>query len=251
MQSLYEKKYMQEQKKIEEEIVTKTNKSIFQNLFSFTFSSKKKSVAESKKMTVERDMKEKIIVKQQKELLIENIAAKIKTNMCILCHGFNPELVDALRKSAQEGKKVNVLMTEQPLSELGCFYAKNLMKEKMFIDFYPAAAARQAVKQTDCVFLKGEMITPTKIVTEMGGELLAELAFQKNIPVYITTLSNSVDQKGNLKETHFIKKQKIAGSHYFFRHQFEQINPLLISAIISEKGVHAHDVFIELATKKK
>ena len=124
-------------------------------------------------------------------------------------------------------------------------FVKKLIKQGVFVEWFPVSAARQALKNADVVVLGAEAVTSDKVVTEMGGELFSELAVQRGIPVFAVASSfqfhNSID----------VRVLRNSNSAVCFRHVFEKVNPSLITGIISEKGVHEPSVFVSIMQKKQ
>lgn len=211
----------------------------FKNIFSFVFAGKSSKVLKTKEIVVKNCNIAQITLRQQKESIQHNLASKIKNNSCVLVHGLNQEITGALLQSVQKGKKCRVLLAQSPFSAARNSFVKKLMKNSVVVEWFPSAAARQALKKSDLVVISAEAITPEKVVSEMGGELFAELAAQKGVPVFAVASSYQFH--------HSIDLNSLRGNMQAFgaKHIFEKVQPALITGIISEKGVHSHSVFVD------
>lgn len=218
------------------------------NVFSFIFSEKPSELKIAKELLVRKCNIAQIMLRQNHEKVIDFIENKIKNNSRILAHGNNVELFSAIKKAGDSGKKVNLFVVDSPFSNLGKEYLK-LAKSNVSLKFCPFAALRQALKNVDFVVISAEAITPNKIISEMGSELIAEQAHKKNIPVYAVSSTWNFHKNFEILSLNTIKKNYLEGTHSFFEHKFEQISPSLISGIISEKGNYNHDAFIHLIEK--
>ncbi len=211
------------------------------NFFSFVFSGKSFSNNKSKEFVVRNSNIVQALLRQNNEKIKWNIYSKIKNNTNIFVYGLNVNITNALVHAENSNKKFKVMLTNSPFSKSCNEFVKFLLKNHVFVEWCPVNAVRQALKKTDIVIIGAEAVTPEKIITEMGGELFAELAFQRNVPVFAVASSFQFHKIIDLN----ILKKSVNSSP--FKQVFEKINPSLISGVISEKGVHEHSVFIDMS----
>ncbi|GEM_PF-6063488 len=235
-------------KEIEEGIIKTQKVPHIKNVFSFVFSEKPFELKAAKELFVRKCNIAQIMLRQNHEKTIDFIANKIKNNSRILAHGNNFELFSAIQKASADGKKVTLFVVDSPFSDLGKEYSK-LTKLNVSLKFCPFAALRQVLKQVDFVIISAEAITQNKIISEMGSELIAEQAHKKNIPLYVVSSAWNFHKEFEISSLNTIKKNYLEGTHSFFEHKFEQISPVLISGIISEKGNYNHNAFVNLIEK--
>ncbi|MBI4145037.1 hypothetical protein HY493_02420 [Candidatus Woesearchaeota archaeon] len=111
--------------------------------------------------------------------------------------------------------------------------------------WYPDVAARAALQDADLIILSCDVVASDSIVAPAGSELLAELAHNRALPVYVLAQGLQYDPQAG---THM---HKLSGSvpNPFVRNVyqaiFEHIDPALVTGIISEFGVHPHAHFLE------
>lgn len=210
------------------------------NFFSFVFAEKSSDVLKTKEKVVRNCNIAQIIIRQNKERMQDNIASKIKNNSSVLVHGLNQEITNALLQSVQQGKKCKVFLTQSPFSASRNVFVKKLMQNDIVVEWFSAAAARQVLKNSDLVMLCADAVTPEKVVSAMGGELFAELAAKRGVPVFAVAFSYMFH--------HDVNMNSLRGNMQVFgaKHVFEKVQPSLITGIISEKGVHSHAVFVDV-----
>tara|TARA_Y100000310_G_C20663835_1_gene806342 strand:+ start:1265 stop:2185 length:921 start_codon:yes stop_codon:yes gene_type:complete len=179
-------------------------------------------------------------------------ANKIRDGMIIFTHCHSSTVMGILRKAKQMGKRFEVHNTEtRPLFQ-GRITAKELSKLKIPVTHYVDSAMRLAIKDADLVLLGADAITSEKAINKIGSEIVAELAKKYDIPVYVCCNSWKFDYKtifgfGEELEVREAKEiwKSSPKSVKIVDYAFEKIDLGLITAIISETGVHRPSVFIE------
>lgn len=111
--------------------------------------------------------------------------------------------------------------------------------------WYPDVAARAALNDADLVIIPCNVIAPDAIVAPVGSELLAELAHNRALPVYVLAQGMQYDPHADdrMPELQGYSPKSIVRNAYVAR--FERITPSLVTGIISEFGVHPHTHFVE------
>lgn len=167
----------------------------------------------------------------------------IKNNDVIFTHCHSTNVVNALIYAKKKGKKFEVYNTEtRPLYQ-GRKTARQLRKAKipvtMFVDsaLGVALSKEQGTKKADKVFLGADAIMRKGIINKIGSEVIARIAKQEKIPVYViadswkSTKKNIPIEKRKLNEVwdNAPKKIKIVNP------AFEFVPRKYITRIISEK----------------
>ena len=177
---------------------------------------------------------------------VESGVLKISEGSSVATNGNNPLVRDIL--FAAKSKKISVHVTE---SGQGRQLAHYLASKGMNATLYPDAAARLALRESDILLLGCTVITPTTIIAPMGSELLAEIARNESIPVYVAAVGMQFDphaEKNVKKLQGFAPRQVQRDPATGITHnksKFEFIDPEIINGIISELGIYDHRRFVE------
>lgn len=128
---------------------------------------------------------------EAQEKINKFILELIKKNDVIFTHCHSTNVINALIYSKKKGKIFEVYNTEtRPLFQ-GRKTAKELRKEgikvTMFVDsaLGVALSKEQGTKKVDKVFLGADALLRKGIVNKIGSEVIARIAKQEKIPVYI------------------------------------------------------------------
>jgi ribose 1,5-bisphosphate isomerase len=191
---------------------------------------------------------------------INNYALKlIKKGDVIFTHCRSTNVVNALIYARKKGKKFEVYNTEtRPLfqgrktaSEL----RKTGIKVTMFVDsaLGVALSKEQGTKKADKVFLGSDALTKKGVINKIGSEVIAQIAKNNKIPVYIvadswkyTSKIPPMEQRG-LKEIWDRAPKNIKTKNP----AFEFVPKKYIKAIVSELGVLSYDKFLKKVKKQK
>jgi ribose 1,5-bisphosphate isomerase len=190
--------------------------------------------------------------------IIEIGKRKIRNGSVIFTHCHSSTVMKILIQAKKEGKQFIVHNTEtRPLYQ-GRITAKELSDNGIEVIHYVDSAARIALKEADLLLIGAEAITSEgKVVNKIGSELFAETAERFGVPVYCCTHAWKFDPKTihgfeeeielrNEKEVWDKPPKHVKISNY----AFEQVDPSLISGIISELGIYRTPVFIEEVKRK-
>ena len=184
----------------------------------------------------------------------KNVLRLIRNNNVIFTHCRSTNVVNALIYARKIGKRrFEVYNTEtRPLFQ-GRKTAKELKKAgipvTMFVDsaLGVALSEEQGTEKADKVFLGADEITKNGVINKIGSELVAQIAKNNKIPVYIiadswkfTKEKIPVEQR-ELDEVldRAPKKIKIKNP------AFEFVPKKYIRAIISELGVLSYSAFLK------
>lgn len=174
------------------------------------------------------------------ELKTHIVASKlIKNGSKVFTHCHSSTVVNTLKYAKKQGKKFEVLNTETRPRFQGRKTSKDLTKLKIKHTHYVDSAADQALEQADIVFLGSDMITPKgEVANKIGSEMIAKLAKQHKVPVYILTSTWKYSPK-KLKIEQRNPKEVWNKKNKYLKIKnpaFELIHPKYIRAIISGLG---------------
>jgi len=176
----------------------------------------------------------------------------IKNNDVIFTHCHSTNVINALIYSKKKKKNFEVYNTEtRPLFQ-GRKTARELRKAKIkvtqFIDsaLGVALSKEQATRKVDKVFLGADALLKKGIINKIGSEVIAQVAKNQKIPVYIIadswkfTKKNVPIEQRKLNEVwnNAPKNIKIKNP------AFEFVPKKYIKAIISELGILSYDNFL-------
>jgi translation initiation factor 2B subunit (eIF-2B alpha/beta/delta family) len=182
----------------------------------------------------------------------------IKSGDTIFTHCHSTNVTGALINAKKKKKKFEVYNTEtRPLFQ-GRKTARELKKEgikvTMFVDsaLGIALSDEQGTEKADKVFIGADAITRKGVINKVGSELVAQVAKNQNIPIYVIadswkfTKSNPPIEQRKLNEVwdQAPKKIKIKNP------AFEFVPKKYIKGIVSEFGVLSYDKFIEQNNKR-
>ncbi|MBU3907405.1 MAG: hypothetical protein KKA64_04115 [Nanoarchaeota archaeon] len=190
--------------------------------------------------------------KDAQDKINKNILKLIKNNDVIFTHCHSTNVINALIYAKKHSKKFEVYNTEtRPLFQ-GRITAKELkkagIKVTMFIDsaLGIALGKKQGTKRADKVFLGADAITKKGIINKIGSEVIAQIAKNEKIPVYIIadswkfTNSNVPLEQRDLNEV-----WDRAPKHIKIKNPaFEFVQKKYIKAVVSEYGILSYDKFL-------
>ena len=177
----------------------------------------------------------------------------IKNNSVIFTHCHSTNVINSLIYAKKHGKKFEVYNTEtRPLFQ-GRKTAKELAKARikitMFIDsaLDDALSGKQGARKPNIVFLGADALLKNGVINKIGSELIAKIAKQIKIPVYIVADSwkfskNKIPlEQRNLKEVwdNAPKNIKIKNP------AFEFVDKKYISGIVTESGFMKYEKFVK------
>lgn len=183
---------------------------------------------------------------------IAKLGAKlIESGMLVYTHCHSNTVMRIFLEAKKQGKKFKVNCTEtRPLYQ-GRLTAAQLAKARIPVTLYIDSAARVALKKADIAFFGCDAITSTKIYNKIGSEMIAIMAKQRNVPLYVATDSWKFDAKAIYGVEERIEMRNIKEIWHnppkgvkILNPAFEKIDPQLVTAIISELGLFMRKSFI-------
>src|SRR3989338_6067712 len=199
------------------------------------------------KMAQKKISKEKILkhFDKSQEKINEDVFKLIKNNKVIFTHCHSTNVVNALIYAKKKGKKFEVYNTEtRPLFK-GRKTAEELrkagIKTTMFID----SALGVALKDADLVFLGADALLKNGIINKIGSGIIARIAKQDKIPVYIVADSwKFTKNKISIEQRSLNEVWDKAPENIKIKNPaFELVNKKYISKIVSEIGVMKYSDF--------
>ena len=192
------------------------------------------------------------------ESIIPKIGAKkIHSKKIIFTHCHSSSVVSILKEAKKQKKTFEVHNTETRPMLQGRKTAKELSKMGIKVHHFVDSGARLALKKADLMLIGCDAITAEgKVINKIGSEMMAEVAEKHNTQVYVCTDSWKFDPKTIFGFDVEIEKRQSKEiwknppkNVKIYNYAFEQINPDLITGIISELGVHSPDNFVREVTK--
>lgn len=170
----------------------------------------------------------------------KNVLKVIKNNSKIFTHCHSTNVVNALIYAKKHGKKFEVFNTEtRPLYQ-GRRTAKELSKAKIKTTLITDLEIHEFLKNTDAVFLGSDALLKNgDIINKIGSAMIAELAKNHKIPVYIIADSWKFSSKDvKIEERTYKEVWKNAPREIKIKNlAFETVPSKQIKAIISELGI--------------
>ena len=183
----------------------------------------------------------------------KNILKVIKNKEVIFTHCHSTNVVNALIYAKKKKKKFEVYNTEtRPLYQ-GRKTARELRKSKikvtMFVDSAVGVALsnKQGTKKVKKIFLGADALTKKGIVNKIGSGIIARIAKEEKIPVYIVadswkfTKSKVPREQRKLNEIWDSAPKNIKIKNP----AFEFVNKKYITGIITELGVMKYREFVK------
>ncbi len=175
----------------------------------------------------------------------------VKNNDIIFTHCHSTNVVQALIYAKKNGKKFQVYNTEtRPLFQ-GRKTAKELRKAKikvmMFVDsaFGIALEGKQGIKKTTKVLLGADALLKNGIINKIGSGVIAQIAKNNKIPVYIIADSWKYTNKKIPLENRALNEiwNKAPKDIKIQNPAFEFVHKKFINKIITELGVLNYEEF--------
>ena len=184
------------------------------------------------------------------ERINQNVMKVIKNNSKIFTHCHSTNVLNALIYAKKKGKKFSVFNTEtRPLYQ-GRKTAKELSKANIKTTLITDLEINEFLKNTDAVFLGSDALLKNgDIINKIGSAMIAELAFNHRIPVYIIADSWKFSSKDvKIEERTYKEIWKNAPRGIKIKNlAFERVPSNHIKAIISELGILKPKDFVRKA----
>ncbi|MBW2967190.1 hypothetical protein KY362_01760 [Candidatus Woesearchaeota archaeon] len=196
--------------------------------------------------------------KDSKEKIVEYGQQKIKDGNVVYTHCHSGTVTGVIIAAAKQGKHVEVHNTETRPRFQGRVTSTELAKAGIPVVHYVDAAARFALKKADIMLIGADAITSEgKVINKVGSELIAEAASHYGVPVYVCTNSWKFDPETVFGFEEPIEK-RFAGEVWekppcgvrIDNFAFEQVDPKLISGVVTELGVFKPQALVTVMQKK-
>ena len=177
----------------------------------------------------------------------------IKRDNVVFTHCHSTNVVNFLINSKKKGKKFEVYNTEtRPLLQ-GRKTAKDLAKAKikvtMFIDsaLDDVLSGKQGAKKPNLIFLGADALLKKGIINKIGSELIAKIAKQNKIPVYVIADSWKFSKKRiPLEQRNINEVWDNAPKNIKIKNPaFEFVDKKYISGIVTEFGLMKYEKFVK------
>jgi len=181
------------------------------------------------------------------EKINKQVLKIIKNSDVIFTHCHSTNVIQSLIYAKRKRKKFQVYNTEtRPLYQ-GRKTAKELSRAKIKVTHFTDNALGEALDKVDKIFLGADALTKKGIINKIGSELIARIAGQNKIPLYIiadswkfTKKSVSIEQRSlNEVWNQAPKLVKIKNP------AFEFVPKKYITKIITELGVLSYENFLK------
>ncbi len=182
----------------------------------------------------------------------KSILSLIKNKNIIFIHCHSTNVIKSLIYCKKKGKNFEVYNTEtRPLFQ-GRKTAKDLASSKIKITMSVESAiddvlsGEQGFKKPNFVFLGADALLKEGIINKIGSELIAKIALQNKIPVYIIADSWKFTKARISLEQRDINEvwDKAPKGVKIKNPAFEFVNKKYISGIITEFGLMKYDKFV-------
>lgn len=189
---------------------------------------------------------------QTQDKINKSILKLIKTNDVIFTHCHSTNVINALINAKKKKKKFEVYNTEtRPLFQ-GRKTARELKRAGIKVTMFTDAALGVALskegktKKTDKVFLGADAITKKGVINKIGSEVIAQIAKNQKIPVYIIADSwKYTNRKVPIEQRKLKEVWKSAPKNIKIKNPaFEFVPKKYIKAIVSEFGILTYDKFL-------
>lgn len=196
--------------------------------------------------------------KEAQDKINKNVFKLIKNNSKIFTHCHSTNVVKALIYAHKKGKHFEVYNTEtRPLYQ-GRITSKELQKAGIKVtNFIDSASDIAITKQNkndkeyvNLVFLGADALLDNSVINKVGSGMIAEIAHDHNIPVYIIADSWKYAHKSIKLEQRDFKEVWGTKKVHIRNPAFEPINIKNIKGIITELGLMNYKGFIKKIKKR-
>jgi len=184
----------------------------------------------------------------------QSVLKLIKPGDVIFTHCHSTNVINSLKYSKRKGKKFEVYNTEtRPLFQ-GRKTVKELKNAKipvtMFVDsaLGVALSGEQGNKKATKVFLGADALVKKGIINKIGSEIIARIAREEKIPVYIIADSWKFTKKKIPKEQRKLNEvwDNAPKNIKIKNPAFEFVKKKYITGIITELGLMKYKKFVKM-----
>jgi ribose 1,5-bisphosphate isomerase len=171
---------------------------------------------------------------------IEQGTSLIKSGQTIFTHCHSSTVLKTIKKAKEQKKNFQVFNTETRPRYQGRLTSQELIRAKIKNTHFVDSGVEEALEKSDIVLLGADMITPkAEVANKIGSEMVAKLARNKKIPVYILTSAWKYSTK-QLKIEERDSKEVWNKKNKYLKIRnpaFELIQPEYITSIVSGLGI--------------
>ncbi len=187
----------------------------------------------------------------------ESVFKLIENNSVIFTHCHSTNVVNSLIYAKKKAKKFEVYTTEtRPLFQgrkTAKELAKNRIKVTMFVESFidDALSRQQGMKKVSKVFLGADALLKNGIINKIGSELIAKIAKENKVSVYIIADSWKFSRSRISLEQRRLNEiwDKAPKNIRVKNPAFEFVNKKYISGIITEYGLMKYEKFVKRMIK--
>jgi len=186
-------------------------------------------------------------------IINKNVFKLIKNNDIIFTHCHSTNVVNALIYSHKKGKKFQIVNTEtRPLFQ-GRKTAKQLKKAGIKVTMFVDSAldiilsGEQGNKKPDKIFLGADALLKNGVINKIGSNLIAEVAKEEKVPVYIIADSWKFTKSKIPIENRKLNEvwNKAPKNIRIKNPAFEFVYKKYIKGIVTELGLMSYDEFLK------
>jgi len=178
---------------------------------------------------------------------------KIRNGMVVFTHCHSSTVMGILQAAKMDKIKFEVHNTETRPHLQGRLTAEELARMGIKVTHYVDSAARLALKKADIMLIGCDCFTSEgKVINKIGSELFAEVASKRDIPIYVCTTTWKFDPKTVFGFEEVIEERlrqeiwpRAPKNVCIDNHAFEQVDPNLVTGMITEFGIYKPQVLVE------
>jgi ribose 1,5-bisphosphate isomerase len=183
---------------------------------------------------------------------------KIKDRMVVYTHCHSSTVTRIIIDAWKKEKHIEVHNTETRPRFQGRKTAVELAQQGIPVVHYVDSAARFALKKADLMLIGADALTAEgKVINKIGSELFAEVADRYGVPLYICTNSWKFDPATVFGFEEPIEKrfssevwEKPPKNVRIDNFAFEQVDPRLVTGVITELGIYKPQTLVQVVRKK-
>lgn len=228
---------------------TRPTEPLMRNSINFIMKNSRSGSVEEMRKKIKKSSREVLDHFDLTQKKIAEIGSRLIRNGTIVStHCHSSTVVSVLKKAKSQGKKFKVKVTEtRPLYQ-GRITAKDLSKSKIPVDLCVDSAECFELKESSIVLIGVDAITKKHIYNKIGTEAFLIMAKKYKIPVYVCADSWKFDlehmhEKIEFRKTEEVWKKPPKGVK-IENPAFDEIEPELIKAIVSEIGILSFKDFL-------
>lgn len=193
------------------------------------------------------------IIATAEEKIVEYGSNLVESHSLVYTHCHSSIVEAILEKAKNEGKELEVHVTETRPDYQGRITAANLAKRGIKVTLYVDSAVEAALKNADLMFIGADAVTAYGgIVNKIGSSLFARLATEREIPVYVATEALKYDPAtfyGKPEKIEQRSTKEVWAGHpkgvRIVNNVFDFVPNAYITSIVTELGVMPYEDLLE------